>query len=234
MAHFVSGIVPHPYQQGSGDTLHRQVYSGFRDAILRAAGPGTAGAIKPRACIVLESPLPVLDAYHSSMRRILREPHRAGTFMLHPCGIIAAASRSSRRLPEPATYLARFFVPPYQKSPWRLAGAHSLFTSRPSISSLLRFVKTGCTQQRRPASTRFTTSIHWSQAFREAIATYLSTSARFAAIRANHGRLGSQQALDITARCCSTPATRSGSKSHATARPLHSPRIRLQNQARAR
>jgi GntR family transcriptional regulator/MocR family aminotransferase len=214
MAHFVSGIVPLiPINRDLAIPLHRQVYSGFRDAILRGGlAPGQqVPSSRALASSLGISRFPVLDAYSQlNAEGFFESRIGAGTF-------IAASLKNHRRLtsrsveaPAGARNVSRqvSMFPPYQKSPWRF-GWGAFAVHQPAIDQF-PFEVWSKLVARNSRSPRFHAFHHIDplglRPFREAIATYLSTSR---AVRCDPEQImvvsGSQQALDITARVLFDP-----------------------------
>jgi GntR family transcriptional regulator / MocR family aminotransferase len=214
MAHFVSGIVPLiPINRDLATPLHRQVYSGFRDAILRGGlAPGQqVPSSRALASALGISRFPVLDAYSQlNSEGYFESRVGAGTF-------IAESLRNHRReasrsvgAPAGARTVSRqvSLFPRWEESPWR-HGWGAFAVHQPAIDQFPFEVwsKLVARNSRRP---RFHAFHHIDplglRPFREAICTYLSTSR---AVRCDPDQImvvsGSQQALDITARVLFNP-----------------------------
>ncbi|MGB6728284.1 MAG: PLP-dependent aminotransferase family protein [Terracidiphilus sp.] len=214
MAHFVSGIVPLiPISRDLATPLHRQVYSGFRDAILRGGlAPGQqVPSSRALATALGISRFPVLDAYSQlNAEGFFESRVGAGTF-------IAESLRNHRRQPSrsvEAPIGARTvsrqvaLFPRYEKSPWRF-GWGAFAVHQPAIDQFPFEVwsKLVARNSRRPRLHAFHHIDPLGlRPFREAICTYLSTSR---AVRCDPDQImivsGSQQALDITARVLFNP-----------------------------
>ncbi|MGD0913234.1 MAG: PLP-dependent aminotransferase family protein, partial [Terracidiphilus sp.] len=213
MAHFVAGIVPLiPIDRDLAAPLHRQVYSGFRDAILRGGlAPGQqVPSSRALASALGISRFPVLDAYSQlNAEGYFESRVGAGTF-------IAASLKNHRKqatraeAPAGARTVSRrvSLFPRYERSPWR-HGWGAFAVHQPAIDQF-PFEAWSKLVARNSRSPRFHAFHHIDplglRPFREAICTYLSTSR---AVRCEPDQImivsGSQQALDITARVLFDP-----------------------------
>jgi GntR family transcriptional regulator / MocR family aminotransferase len=214
MAHFASGIIPLiPINRGLATPLHRQVYSGFREAILRGGlAPGQqVPSSRALASALGISRFPVLDAYSQlGAEGYFESRVGAGTF-------IAASLKNHRRqtngsvaMPAGTRKVSRqvALFPRYPLSPWR-HGWGAFAVHQPAIDQFPFEVwsKLVARNSRRPRLHAFHHIDPLGlKPFREAICTYLSTSR---AVRCDPEQImvvsGSQQALDITARVLFNP-----------------------------
>ena len=213
MAHFVAGIVPLiPIDRDLAAPLHRQVYSGFRDAILRGGlAPGQqVPSSRALASALGISRFPVLDAYSQlNAEGYFESRVGAGAY-------IAASLKNHRKqatraeAPAGARTVSRrvSLFPRYERSPWR-HGWGAFAVHQPAIDQF-PFEAWSKLVARNSRSPRFHAFHHIDplglRPFREAICTYLSTSR---AVRCEPDQImivsGSQQALDITARVLFDP-----------------------------
>ena len=217
MALIASGVVPLiPINRDLGAPLHRQVYSGFRDAIL--AGGLTPGQQVPSSrALALElgiSRFPVLDAYAQlSAEGYFESRVGAGTFVAaslwshhkqtaRPFEITHGTRVVSRRVTQ---------FPHFEDGSWR-HGWGAFAVHQPAIDQF-PFEVWSRLVARHSRSPRFH-AFHQIdplglRPFREAICTYLSTAR---AVRCDPDQImvvsGSQQALDITARVLLNPGDR--------------------------
>lgn len=214
MGDVTAGILPViPIDRGSGTPLHRQLYAGFRDAILRgdlAAGQQVPSS-RALASELAISRFPVLDAYSQLLAEGYFESRvGAGTFV--------SASLPSRRgqIPqasEPATASRvpsrrSLLVPRLDPMPWRF-GWGAFVMHQPALDQFPWDIwsKLITRHSRRPRAN----AIHHIDPlgllpFREAICAYLRTAR---AVRCDPSQImvvsGSQQALDITTRVLLDP-----------------------------
>jgi len=214
MAHIASGVVPLiPINRDLATPLHRQVYSGFRDAILRGGlAPGQqVPSSRALASALGISRFPVLDSYSQlNAEGFFESRVGAGTF-------ISASLRNHRRqinhsvqTPAGSRTVSRqvSLFPRYELSPWR-HGWGAFAVHQPAIDQFPfeGWSKLVARNSRRPRLHAFHHIDPLGlKPFREAICTYLSTSR---AVRCDPGQImivsGSQQALDITARVLFNP-----------------------------
>lgn len=214
MALVASGVVPLiPIDRDLATPLHRQVYVGFRDAILR--GGLTPGQQVPSsralATILGISRFPVLDAYSQlSAEGYFESRIGAGTFVArslrshrkqatYPVEISAGSRTVSRRVS---------LSPQFDDVPWR-HGLGAFTVHQPAIDQF-PFEVWSKLVARNSRSPRVRAFHHIDplglRPFREAICAYLSTSR---AVRCDPDQImvvsGSQQALDITTRVLLNP-----------------------------
>jgi GntR family transcriptional regulator/MocR family aminotransferase len=209
-----AGIVPViPVDRESATPLHRQVYAGFRDAILRgdlAAGQQVPSSRTLAADLEI-SRFPVLDAYAQLLAEGFFESRvGAGTFV--SASLPRAASQPKKTVDEPsssrhASHRSALF-PPYELNPWRF-GWGAFGVHQPALdqfpfdqwSKLLSRHSRGL--QVHPSNNLHPLGL---LPFREAICSYLRTAR---AVRCDPGQVmvvsGSQQALDITTRVLLDP-----------------------------
>lgn len=209
-----SGIVPViPIDREVAMPLHRQVYAGFRDAILRgdlAAGQQVPSS-RALAAELEISRFPVLDAYAQLLAEGYFESRvGAGTFVAaslpcrpdqthRPAEQPAASRRTSRR---------SMLFPPYEQNPWRHGwgafGIHQPALDHFPFDLWSKLVS----RHSRALRIHPSNNLHplGLQPFREAICSYLRTAR---AVRCEPGQImvvsGSQQALDITTRVLLDP-----------------------------
>jgi GntR family transcriptional regulator / MocR family aminotransferase len=217
MALIASGILPLiPVSRDVAMPLHRQVYSGFRDAILR--GGLTPGQQVPSSRVLAAalgiSRFPVLDAYSQlSAEGYFESRVGSGTFVAASLAqrrkqTIRAdsASAGSCRVSSRATKFPRL-----EGMPWR-NGWGAFAVHQPAIDQF-PFEVWSKIVARNSRSPRLHAFHHIDprglQRFRETICTYLSTSR---GVRCDADQImivsGSQQALDITARVLLNPGNR--------------------------
>jgi GntR family transcriptional regulator/MocR family aminotransferase len=208
------GIVPViPVDREAATPLHRQVYAGFRDAILR--GDLAAGQQVPSSrALAAEldiSRFPVLDAYAQLLAEgYFKSRVGAGTFVAtslphqpahpkRPTEESAASRRTSRR---------SMLFPPYDPVPWR-HGWGAFGVHQPALDHF-PFDLWSKLLARHSRSLRIHTNNNLHPLgllpFREAICSYLRTAR---AVRCDPGQImvvsGSQQALDIVTRVLLDP-----------------------------
>lgn len=203
-----AGILPViPIDRAATIPLHRQVYGGFRDAILR--GDLAAGQQVPSSrALAAElgiSRFPVLDAYSQLLAEGYFETRvGSGTF-------VSAGLPAPRRSTAPTLrpVLARKpsrrsgLYPPYESLPWRHGwgpfGVHQPALDQFPFEIWSKLVA----RHSRKLRVHSAHNIHplGLESFREAICSYLRTAR---AVRCEPGQImvlsGSQQALDITTR----------------------------------
>ncbi len=203
--------------RGSETPLHRQVYDGFRSAILRGdLRPGQrVPSSRDLAAELRISRLPVLNAYAQLMAEGYFESRAgAGTFVagdlpesLTSCRRPTSRPAEARSGPRPAARRAALY-PSYERFPWaRGWGAFGLH--QPALEHFPFHIWASLVA-RHSLSPRVT-ALHrfdplGSEPFREAICEYLRTSR---AVRCDPRQViivsGSQQALDISARVLLDP-----------------------------
>lgn len=203
-----AGILPViPIDRAAAAPLHRQVYGGFRDAILR--GDLAAGQQVPSSrALAAElgiSRFPVLDAYAQLLAEGYFETRvGSGTFVSADLPM----HRSVTRRTAPAAPIPRRasrrsgLYPAYEPLPWRHGwgpfGVHQPAIDHFPFDILSKLVGRHSRKSRNPVR-----GIHplGLEPFREAICSYLRTAR---AVRCEPGQImvlsGSQQALDITTR----------------------------------
>ncbi len=209
-----AGIVPViPVDREAAAPLHRQVYAGFRDAILRGdLAPGQQVPSSRALAAELEiSRFPVLDAYAQLLAEGYFESRvGAGTFVAS--SLPRPAGQPRRPADEPSasrrTSNRSTLYPPYEPNPWRF-GWGAFGVHQPALeqfpfdlwSKLLsrhsRTLQVPSPNIRGPLGLK---------PFREAICSYLRTAR---AVRCDPDQVmvvsGSQQALDITTRVLLDP-----------------------------
>jgi GntR family transcriptional regulator/MocR family aminotransferase len=209
-----AGIIPViAVDREAAAPLHRQVYSGFRDAILRgdlAAGQQVPSS-RALAAELEISRFPVLDAYAQLLAEGYFESRvGAGTFVsaslphqaaqaTRPTEESAASRRTSRRSMQ---------FPSYDWNPWR-HGWGAFGVHQPALDHF-PFDLWAKLISRHTRSLRIhpSNNLHplGLQPFREAICSYLRTAR---AVRCDPAQImivsGSQQALDITTRVLLDP-----------------------------
>ena len=209
-----AGLLPViPLDREAATPLHRQVYAGFRDAILR--GDLAAGQQVPSSRALASeleiSRFPVLDAY----AQLLAEGYfqsRVGS------GTYVSASLPHRpghaRHATPASDVARqtshrsMLYPPYDRLPWRHGwgafGVHQPALDQFPFDIWSKLV----TRHSRSLRIHSASNLHplGLEVFRDAVCSYLRTAR---SVRCDPGQImivsGSQQALDITARVLLDP-----------------------------
>jgi GntR family transcriptional regulator / MocR family aminotransferase len=214
MVHLASGIVPLiAIDRDLATPLHRQVYAGFRGAILR--GELTPGQQVPSSRALASalgiSRFPILDAYSQlNAEGYFESRVGAGTF-------IATSLRNHRKQTNRAVEKqagARAvsqrssLYPRYAESPWR-HGWGAFAVHQPAIDQF-PFEVWSKLVARHSRSPHFQAFHHVDplglKPFREAICNYLSTAR---GVRCDPGQImivsGSQQALDITVRVLLNP-----------------------------
>lgn len=208
MADVSRGILPViAVDRASAEPLHRQVYGGFRDAILRgdlAAGQQVPSS-RALATELAISRFPVLDAYAQLHAEGFFESRvGAGTFV---AASLPAAQRKAKLSAEKSgarttSRRSRQF-PAFRAVPWR-HGLGAFGVHQPALDQF-PFELWSRLTARHSRSPRAHALHHIDplglEPFREAICTYLRASR---AVRCDPGQImivsGSQQALDITTR----------------------------------
>ncbi|HUB18331.1 MAG TPA: PLP-dependent aminotransferase family protein [Acidobacteriaceae bacterium] len=209
-----AGIVPViPIDREAAMPLHRQVYAGFRDAILRgdlAAGQQVPSS-RALAAELAISRFPVLDAYAQLLAEGYFEsrvgagtfvsaslPHRAAQAR-RPADETADCRRTSRR---------SLLFPPFDHIPWR-HGWGAFTVHQPALDQF-PFDLWSKLISRHSRSLRIYANSNFLPlglpAFREAICSYLRTAR---SVRCDPDQImvvsGSQQALDIVTRVLLDP-----------------------------
>ena len=210
-----SGIVPViPIDREAAAPLHRQVYAGFREAILRgdlAAGQQVPSS-RALAAELQISRFPVLDAYAQLLAEGYFESRvGAGTFVSASLPR-AAASQPRRPTDEPSasrhTSHRSALFPPYDPNPWRFGwgafGIHQPALDQFPFDLWSRLLARHSRDLQVPSpSVRGPLGL---LPFREAVCSYLRTAR---AVRCDPAQImvvsGSQQALDITTRVLLDP-----------------------------
>lgn len=214
MADVSAGLLPViALDRDAAEPLHRQVYAGFRDAILRGdlAGGQQVPSSRSLASELGISRFPVLDAYSQLLAEGYFETRvGAGTFV----STALPNHRDKARLPAPAPATPRRvsrrskLFPAYEPLPWRHAwgafGVHQPALDQFPFEIWSRLLA------RHGRELHIYTANNWRPlglpAFREAICSYLRTSR---AVRCNPDQImvvsGSQQALDLTTRVLLDP-----------------------------
>ncbi len=207
-----AGIAPViPVDRSSPLPLHRQVYIGFRDAIVR--GDLAAGQRIPSSRALASeleiSRFPVLDAYSQLLAEGYFESRvGAGTYVA--ASLPARDLSRSRHAPaesRPTSRRSQLF-PRYQQVPWRHGwgafGVHQPALDQFPFEIWSRLV-TRHSRMPRASAVHFINPMGL-DAFRDAICSYLRTAR---SVRCDPDQImvvsGSQQALDITARVLVDP-----------------------------
>ncbi|MGA7885433.1 MAG: PLP-dependent aminotransferase family protein [Acidobacteriaceae bacterium] len=208
MVDVARGILPVlSVDRESAEPLHRQVYAGFRDAILR--GDLAAGQQVPSSrALAAElgiSRFPVLDAYAQLHAEGFFESRvGAGTFVAASLPVAQGkAKRSAEKSGARATSRRSRQFPAYRPVPWR-HGLGAFGVHQPALDQFPFEVWSRLTA-RHSRSPRAHALHHIDplglEPFREAICSYLRASR---AVRCDPSQImvvsGSQQALDITTR----------------------------------
>ncbi|MGC2638285.1 MAG: PLP-dependent aminotransferase family protein [Acidobacteriaceae bacterium] len=214
MTDISAGLLPViPLDRGADAPLHRQVYAGFRDAILR--GDLSSGQQVPSSRALASelgiSRFPVLDAYSQLLAEGYFETRvGAGTFVSAALPVHRGRPRPSNPMPAGPRSTSRrsALYPPYERLPWRHGigpfGVHQpaldqfpLELWAKLVARYSRHIRTHPPQHLYPLGL---------QSFREAICSYLRTSR---SVRCDPDQImvvsGSQQALDITTRVLLDP-----------------------------
>ncbi len=209
MADVSAGLLPVISVDRSATTpLHRQVYAGFRDAILRgdlAAGQQVPSS-RALAAELAISRFPVLDAYSQLLAEGYFESRvGSGTFVSASLRGQSGQIRASVHAPVAPRHTSRRsrLFPPYEQNPWR-HGWGSFGVHQPALDQfpfevwsklLARYSRIF---RLHPADNIHPLGLG---PFREAICSYLRTAR---AVRCDPSQImvvsGSQQALDITTR----------------------------------
>jgi GntR family transcriptional regulator / MocR family aminotransferase len=214
MSDVSAGLLPViPIDRKAGVPLHRQVYAGFRDAILRgdlAAGQQVPSS-RSLATELAISRFPVLDAYSQLLAEGYFESRvGAGTFV----SASLPSRRGQVRATAPAVHAPRHtsrrsrLYPTYEPLPWR-HGWGSFGVHQPALDQFPFDVWSKLlARHSRVLRVHSNLNIHplGLEPFREAICSYLRTAR---AVRCEPGQImvvsGSQQALDITSRVLLDP-----------------------------
>ena len=209
-----AGIVPViPVDRESATPLHRQVYGGFRDAILRgdlAAGQQVPSS-RALAAELEISRFPVLDAYAQLLAEGFFESRvGAGTFV--SASLPLAASQPKKTFDESASSRhasnRSALYPPYDPNPWRFGwgafGVHQPALNQFPFDQWSKLLARHSRALQVPSpSIRGPLGL---MPFREAVCSYLRTAR---AVRCEPDQImivsGSQQALDITTRVLLDP-----------------------------
>jgi len=199
------------------EPLHRQVYAGFRDAILR--GDLEAGQQVPSSRTLateLEiSRFPVLDAYAQLLAEGYFESRvGAGTFVSTALPNQRTQSPPSAEFRDTARLTSRrsSLYPPYEPNPWR-HGWGSFGVHQPALDEFpFEIWSKLVVRHSRVLHVHNGPGVHplghplGLDTFRDAVCSYLRTSR---AVRCDPGQImivsGSQQALDITTRVLLDP-----------------------------
>jgi GntR family transcriptional regulator/MocR family aminotransferase len=209
-----SGIVPViPIDREAAAPLHRQVYAGFREAILRgdlAAGQQVPSS-RALAAELEISRFPVLDAYSQLLAEGFFESRvGAGTFV--SASLPRAAGQPKKSLDEPPssrhTSHRSALFPPYDPNPWRF-GWGAFGVHQPALDQFPFDLWSKLLSRHSRALQIPSPNIRGPLGllpFREAVCSYLRTAR---AVRCDPGQVmvvsGSQQALDITTRVLLDP-----------------------------
>lgn len=209
-----AGIVPVvPVDRGSATPLHRQVYAGFRDAILRgdlAAGQQVPSS-RALAAELEISRFPVLDAYSQLLAEGYFESRvGAGTFVAS--SLPRPAQQPKKAADEPSaprrTSHRSSLYPPYELNPWRF-GWGAFGVHQPALDQFpFDLWSKLLSRHSRSLHVHPSNNLHplGLVPFREAICSYLRTAR---AVRCDPAQImvvsGSQQALDITTRVLLDP-----------------------------
>ncbi|HEV2278412.1 MAG TPA: PLP-dependent aminotransferase family protein [Acidobacteriaceae bacterium] len=209
-----AGILPViPIDRGAASPLHRQVYSGFRDAILR--GDLAAGQQVPSSRVLAVelgiSRFPVLDAYSQLLAEGYFETRvGSGTFVSADLPVRRSVPRrtvTASPVPRGVSRRSALF-PAFEPLPWRNGwgpfGVHQPALDHFPFDVWSKLVGRHSRKGRaQPARVVDPLGL---QTFREAICSYLRTAR---AVRCEPGQImvlsGSQQALDITTRVLLDP-----------------------------
>lgn len=197
--------------------LHRQVYAGFRDAILRgdlAAGQQVPSS-RTLAAELEISRFPVLDAYAQLLAEGYFESRvGAGTFVSTALPSQRSQSAPSAELRDSSRQASRrsMLYPTYAPNPWR-SGWGAFGVHQPAMDEFpFELWSKLVARHSRVLRLDSIINIHplghplGLEHFREAVCTYLRTSR---SVRCDPGQVmivsGSQQALDITTRVLLDP-----------------------------
>jgi GntR family transcriptional regulator/MocR family aminotransferase len=208
------GLLPViPIDRKAPTPLHRQVYAGFRDAILRgdlAAGQQVPSS-RALAAELAISRFPVLDAYSQLLAEGYFESRvGSGTFVSASLPSRRGQTRSAPPATQPRRHTSRraTLYPPYDPFPWR-HGMGSFGVHQPALDQFpLELWSKLLARHSRVLRLYPADNIHplGLKMFRESICAYLRTSR---AVRCEPDQImvvsGSQQALDITARVLLDP-----------------------------
>lgn len=217
MAAIASGVTPLiPVDRDLDMPLHRQVYAGLRDAILRGnLKPGQqVPSSRGLAAALGISRFPVLDAYSQlSAEGYFESRVGAGTFVADSLRIHQKQATRPTAISAGGRRVSRWagLFPQFKKVPWR-NGLGAFAVHQPAIDQFPFQVwsKLVARNSRSPRAHAFHhVDPLGLKPFREAICTYLSTSR---AVRCDPDQImivsGSQQALDITTRVLLNPGDR--------------------------
>ena len=209
-----AGILPViPVDRAAPTPLHRQVYGGFRDAILR--GDLAAGQQVPSSRALASelgiSRFPVLDAYSQLLAEGYFETRvGSGTFVSSDLQIQKRSTRPlvAKASPERSPSRRSALYPAYERLPWR-HGWGAFGVHQPALDhfpfDVWSKLLSRHSRKLRVYPTHNTGPLGL-QPFREAICSYLRTAR---AVRCEPEQImvlsGSQQALDITTRVLLDP-----------------------------
>jgi len=214
MVDVAAGLLPIiPISRSAATPLHRQVYAGFRDAILRgdlAAGQQVPSS-RTLAAELEISRFPVLDAYAQLLAEGYFESRvGAGTFVSASLPQYPCQARPAAPTPDTSRQTSHrsMLFPPYETLPWR-HGWGAFGVHQPALDQF-PFELWSKLLARHSRTLRIHTAhnIHplGLQVFRDAVCSYLRTAR---SVRCDPGQImivsGSQQALDITARVLLDP-----------------------------
>ena len=214
MVEVSAGVIPViPIDRDAATPLHRQVYAGFRDAILRgdlAAGQQVPSS-RALAAELEISRFPVLDAYAQLLAEGYFESRvGAGTFVSASLPHHPGQSRPLAHAPAASRQTSRrsMLFPPYDPFPWR-HGWGAFGVHQPALDQFpFEIWSKLVARHSRVLRIHSAHNLHplGLEIFREAVCSYLRTSR---AVRCDPGQImivsGSQQALDITARVLLDP-----------------------------
>jgi GntR family transcriptional regulator/MocR family aminotransferase len=214
MVEVSAGVIPViPIDRDAATPLHRQVYAGFRDAILRgdlAAGQQVPSS-RALAAELEISRFPVLDAYAQLLAEGYFESRvGAGTFVSASLSHHPGQSRPLAHAPAASRQTSRrsMLFPPYDPFPWR-HGWGAFGVHQPALDQFpFEIWSKLVARHSRVLCIHSAHNLHplGLEIFREAVCSYLRTSR---AVRCDPGQImivsGSQQALDITARVLLDP-----------------------------
>ena len=209
-----SGIVPViPIDREAAAPLHRQVYAGFREAILRgdlAAGQQVPSS-RALAAELEISRFPVLDAYSQLLAEGFFESRvGAGTFVAASLPQQAAHSKRTTEESPAARRTSRrsMLFPAYDPNPWR-HGWGAFGVHQPALDQFpFDLWSKLLSRHSRTLHIHPSNNLHplGLMPFREAVSSYLRTAR---AVRCDPQQImvvsGSQQALDIVTRVLLDP-----------------------------
>ncbi len=209
-----AGLLPViPIDRDAATPLHRQVYAGFRDAVLRgdlAAGQQVPSS-RALAAELAISRFPVLDAYAQLLAEGYFESRvGSGTFVSaslpHHPGKTRPPARASDTSRQTSHRSMQF--PPYEAVPWR-HGWGAFGVHQPALDQFpFELWSKLLARHSRTLRVHTAHNLHplGLQIFRDAVCSYLRTAR---SVRCDPGQImivsGSQQALDITARVLLDP-----------------------------